>query len=172
MSNVLTFVRRLFRTSSDRASRRIKFLVHEQALEFFNSLSATLEIELTRPAQPVGGLLNVAAPPNAQLVALRLEKEVFDEESETGRPLTQAELEMVVFQASAIWLRSESGQVIAHEAPEDMRFTIRALLDAVEETERRTRGTSQWLRGIDVHHIYFEGIHQTEEGIWNISWGS
>jgi len=25
---------------------------------------------------------------------------------------------------------------------------------------------------VDVHHIYFEGIHESDDGVWEIEWGS
>jgi hypothetical protein len=46
------------------------------------------------------------------------------------------------------------------------------MLNAVAETERQTRDKSEWFDGVDVHHIYFEGIHQGSDGVWEIYWGS
>jgi len=147
-------------------------IADEEALEFFNALSGTLEIELSEPAQPVGGLENVAASPEAKMVSARLNVEVYEEGLEEGRPLTEAELGMVVIEESPIHLRGESGGVIAHRAPDGTKFTVRDLLRAVEETERQTRESTEWLGGVDVHHCFFEGIHQGGDGVWEIVWGS
>jgi hypothetical protein len=48
------------------------------------------------------------------------------------------------------------------------------LIAAIEETERRTRGNTQWFGEIDVHHVYFEGLVPAAdaEGVWEIVWGS
>ncbi len=51
-------------------------------------------------------------------------------------------------------------------------FTVRELLQAVEDTERQTRGKSDWFDGVDIHHVYFEGLHEEEPGIHTIYWGS
>jgi hypothetical protein len=141
-------------------------------LEFFNSLSGNLEIELTEAAQPIGGLLNVAAPPDAKVLSLRRCPEVYEPETDLSRSLTPEELARVVFEAPEIRLRGESGAVVSHRSPNGTEFSVQDLLNAVEATERQTRGSTEWLGGVDVHHCYFEGIHEREGGVWEIDWGS
>jgi hypothetical protein len=141
-------------------------------LEFFNSLSGMLEIELTVPAEPIGNLSNLRASPEAHIASLKLRAEVFNPETKEFRPLTQSELDAVAFRGSSIRLRSEGGEVVSHDAPNGAFFTVRELLQAVEETERRTRAQSEWLGGVDVHHVFFEGIHHDQGDIWEIYWGS
>lgn len=146
-------------------------------LEFFNSLSGKLVIELTVPPVQVGNLLNQRAAPEAGIASLKLTAEVFNDETETFRPLTPEELDSVAFRGASIRLRSEDGEAVTHAAPNGQFFTVRQLLAAVEETERQTRDQSEWLGGVDVHHVFFEGIHQEEEedvedDVWEIYWGS
>ena len=145
-------------------------------LEFFNGLSGKLEIELTAPPERVGDLLNERATAEAGIVSLKLTAEVYNDETETFRPLTLDELDAVAFRGDAIRLRSEEGEAVAHAAPNGEFFTTRQLLHAVEETERRTRDQSEWLGGVDVHHVFFEGIHREDEEdddeVWKIHWGS
>ncbi|OWK38522.1 hypothetical protein [Fimbriiglobus ruber] len=141
-------------------------------LEFFNSLSGRLEVELSVPAEPIGDLENLRAPADAQMVRLELRAEVFNRDTEDFRPLTPDELESVAFRGRSIQLRSEDGEAVSHDAPNGSFFTVRELLQAVEETERRTRAQSEWFGGIDVHHVFFEGIHPGDGGVWDIYWGS
>jgi hypothetical protein len=145
-------------------------------LEFFNSLTGRLEIELDVPAEPVANLLNLQAKPDARVVRLELRVEVFNRDTETFRPLTPEEYDSVAFHGSSIRLQSEDSEAISHDAPNGSFFTVRELLRAVEETERRTRDQSEWLGGVDVHHIFFEGIHpsedEDEDDVWEIYWGS
>jgi hypothetical protein len=141
-------------------------------LKFFNALSGTLEIELDTPTERIGELENVRATPEARIVRLALEAEVFLRETGEFRPLTPEELDSVAFRGAAIRLRSDDGEVITHDAPDGQFFTVRQLLKAVEETERQTRGRSEWFGGIDVHHVFFEGIHRAKDGVWDIHWGS
>lgn len=146
-------------------------------LEFFNGLSGKLEIELTVPPERVGNLLNERATPEAGIATLKLTAEVFNDEAETFRPLTSEELDSVAFRGASIRLRSEEGEAVSHAAPNGQFFTVRQLLAAVEETERQTRAQSEWLGGVDVHHVFFEGVHQGEEAdaeddAWEIWWGS
>ncbi len=130
-------------------------------LEFFNSLSGRLRIKLTEPAGP-----------GVETMDVQLCAHVFEEEKQDFRDLTKEELDLVVFQGPHIRLRGESGDIVEHKAPNDESFTAEELLAAVEETERRTRGNSEWFGGVDVHHVYFEGIYQDEDGVWGICWGS
>jgi hypothetical protein len=141
-------------------------------LEFFNSLSGKLEIELTEPAEPFANLLNLRASPSAQISNLKLYAKVFNRDTEDFRNLTEEELNSVAFRAKHIKLRGESGEVISHDAPNGEFFSVRQLLQAVEETERRTRNRSEWYGGVDVHHCFFEGIHPGGGDTWDIFWGS
>jgi hypothetical protein len=141
-------------------------------LKFFNSLSGTLEIELDVPAEPIGNLSNLRAEPDARIVRLELRAEVFNPKTEEFRPLTPAELDSVAFRGGSIRLRSEDGEAVSHAAPNGSYFTVRELLRAVEETERQSRAGSEWFGGVDVHHVYFEGIHPDEDDVWEIYWGS
>lgn len=143
-------------------------------LNFFNNLSGQLEIELTAPTERIGNLDNVRATPDAKIATLKLTAEVFNEESETFRDLTAEELQSVAFRAAQITLRGESGETVTHNAPNGNFFTVQELLNAVAETERQSRDQSEWFGGVDVHHVYFEGIHpdEEEEGVWEIYWGS
>lgn len=141
-------------------------------LDFFNSLSGYLAIELDAPARPMAGLENIQASPDARIVRLELQAEYYDRETGEVRPLTPAELERVVFRGRSIQLRSEDGEPVTHHAPNGEHFTVTELLRAVEETERQTRGQSEWFGGVDVHHVYFEGVHPAEDGAWEICWGS
>ena len=141
-------------------------------LEFFNSLSGKLEIELTVPPEKIGNLDNLRAPPEAKIKSLKLTAELFNRETETARQLTPDELKSVAFRASQIKLRGESGDAVTHPAPNGKFFTVQDLLNAVAETERQSRDQSEWFDGVDVHHVYFEGIHPGDDGVWEIYWGS
>lgn len=141
-------------------------------LEFFNSLSATLAIGLTAPAEQIGKLENVRATPQAKVKSLRLAAEVFNRDAKNFRELTPDELQSIAFRGSKITLRGESGHTVTHEAPNGEFFTVQDLLNAVAETERQTRDESRWFGGVDVQHVFFEGIHQGSDGVWEIYWGS
>ena len=47
------------------------------------------------------------------------------------------------------------------------------LAGAVKAKGELRRARSDWLGGIDVHHVYFEGLDPDEQpGVWAITWGS
>lgn len=147
-------------------------IVDDVGLEFFNRLSGELEIELTEAPERIADLANLAAPPTARLVSVALRLEVFEDDD--FRPLTADELGRVVLRTPRIRMRSYQLEkvVVEHEAPAGARFTVADLGAAVEATERRTRGDTEWFGGIDVHHIFFEGIELGDDGVWMIWWGS
>jgi hypothetical protein len=31
---------------------------------------------------------------------------------------------------------------------------------------------SEWFGGVDVHHVFFEGLHEDVDGVWVANWGS
>lgn len=145
-------------------------MVHPE-LDFFNTISGQLEIELTEPTQNIGTLLNQRATPEARIKSLRLVPEIFVEDSGSFRELTSEELHSVAFNGSEITLVNDAEQPVTHKAPNGKSFSVSDLLKAVEETERQTRGNTEWFGGIDVNHVYFEGI-DFDDGVGMICWGS
>lgn len=140
-------------------------------LEFFNNLSGRLEFELSEEPKPIApNLANLAAPPSARLVSLHLSAEVFEDKE--FRELTAEERASLAFPEPRIMLRGTNGASVEHQAPKGAGFSVDELLAAVEETERQTRGGSEWFGGVDVHHAFFEGIYPREDGTWGIAWGS
>lgn len=138
-------------------------------LEFFDRLDGILRIELTEaPVQTAPHMLNMKAPGTAELRSIRFEVHV--RVGDGNRELTQAELDSIAFDAPQIQMRGDTGEIVANDAPNGRHFTVRDLVRAVEETELRTRGASEWLGGIDVHHIFFEGVLPEADGTWSLCW--
>jgi hypothetical protein len=142
-------------------------------LEFFNSLTIHLEIELDDPATTPGNLLNLVAPSGASITRLEASAAVWNDETDESRELTAAEFDAVAFRGATLWLKSDLADgVVHHTAPNGEFFTVRELLRAIEETERTTRPGSDWQSAIDVHHVYFDGLDSVDGGVWEVSWGS
>ena len=108
----------------------------------------------------------------AQIAKLRFDAAGFNPKTDEFRELTPEELDSLAFHGEQIKLRSLSGDVVSHDAPNGAFFTVRELLHAVEETERQTRDRTEWFGGIDVQHWFFEGIYLAPDGVWDIVWGS
>lgn len=85
-------------------------------------------------------------------------------------PLTDAELERVIFRGTVLRLRS-FGQVVEHRA-DDCAFTLRELIRAIEATELRARGANRWSPEIDLHHVQFWGLTPSADGTWRVGWAS
>ena len=141
-------------------------------LELFNGLHGLLEIELTEPPQQVAPhMLNLKASPTAKIASLRFEVTI-DDGGDEPRPLNQAELDSIAFAEPRIRLTGETSDTVAIEAPNGRHFTVRDLIQAIETAELELRAKSEWDGGIDVHHIYFEGLSEEPDGAFFISWGS
>ena len=147
-------------------------VMNHPELEFFNSISAELELELTIPPEPIANLMNLVASPEARLKDLRLVPTLFNEETNEFRPLTAEELQSTAFEGPEITLLGESQIPITHRAPDGTRFTVQELLQAITETERQTREQTEWFGGIDVQHVHFEGLEEQPDSQWLICWGS
>jgi hypothetical protein len=146
--------------------------IDDEALHFFNRLSGELVIGLSEPPQPISDrLANLVAHPTSRLEEVSLVMKVFL--GSGFRDLTDTEWERVVLRSPAIRMRGRNREgVVEHRAPEGMAFTTRDLTAAIVETERQTRGGTEWFDGIDVHHVFFEGIKLDDDGVWSIGWGS
>jgi hypothetical protein len=147
--------------------------IDEDGLAFFNSLSGRLDIQLTESPSPItDSLYNLAAPPTARIASVELRLDAFEEDKGDFRPLTEDEWNRVAFRDSTIQLRGAGERVVEHRASNGRWFSTRELAKAIEETERQTRGYSNWFGGIDVHHVFFQGIELGDDGVWSTSWGS
>jgi hypothetical protein len=165
----------------------------EDGLEFLNQLSGRLNVELSEaPRQVSEKLVNLVAEPSATVKGVSLTLEVYLEGQEPPfRPLTDEEWGRRVFHGERLRLRNiDAPTVVDHRPPNGRGFTVRDVAAAIEATERHARADTSWLGGIDVHHVYFEGVHpdDEEEGdpgeggdsgrgdgagqVWCIMWGS
>ena len=135
-------------------------------------VSGTLTVEVSAaPMRLAKKPANRAARPEAEVVALRFEASIF--ENGEFRSLTEPELEEIAFAEQAIRLRSgRTTVVIRFDAPNKKHFTVRDLIAAIEVTEQATRPSSDWFGGVDIHHVFFEGIAVGRDGIGSILWGS
>lgn len=146
--------------------------MNRQNLDFFNGLSGKLQFDLSEETKSIGNLDNQVATPTAKINGLKLTAEVYEADQGAFRNLTPDELAFVVLESPRIQMCGESEKIISHDAPNGASFSVQDLLNAVEETERRSRDDSEWFGGVDVHHCYFEGIQRRDDGVWEICWGS
>jgi|HubBroStandDraft_6_1064221.scaffolds.fasta_scaffold107815_2 hypothetical protein len=145
-------------------------MVDDDGLELFNGLSGRLKIKLTEAAQAMSEhVVNQVAPASARLASVAFDMKVFEDGK--FRPLTDDEWRTVVIREPTIRMRGEGETISEHRAPDGAAFTVRDLADAIAKTEHAGRGSSEWFGGIDVHHVFFEGIEE-DDGVWSISWGS
>jgi hypothetical protein len=140
-------------------------------MDFFNTIGGTLEVELTQEPESIKNLPGNKVAGKAEIKSIRLMPEIYVEETDSFRQLTDVELNTVAFNQPSIKLVSASNEFVEHKAPNNKFFTVKDLLKAVELTEVKTRKNTNWFGGVDIHHIYFEGIY-CENGNRLIYWGS
>ena len=130
-------------------------------LKEFNDIysGSILEIELSKKRKKISkNLLNEKAPPDALIKNLTLV------------PIELPSKE-VVLKCKTLKIRGRSGEIIEHKCN---HFTAADLIKAIEKTECLTRSDTEWFGGIDVHHIYFEGLHKdpSNPDVYDVYWGS
>lgn len=141
-------------------------------LGFLNTVSAVLEIELNNHQELADNHLGKSTT-DTQNSALNvtLSPEIYVEETDSFRPLSEAELSQIALNEATVELTSVGNERVIHKAPNGRFFTVKELVEAVELTEKMTRSNSRWFGDIDTHHIFFEGIY-CEQGQRVIYWGS
>jgi len=152
------------------------------ALKLFNTLHGILEFDLwdKHPNACTGSSSACSACcggatidcEEAYELWAKMDVNIYVDKLEDFRNLTDVERNMVVLRKPSVKLKGEAGIVVEHQAPNGKHFTLTDLVAAVVETERRTRLQSEWLDGIDAHHVYFEGVIPQKDGSWRICWGS
>jgi hypothetical protein len=144
--------------------------------------SGTLCIEFNQKAarkKMSANLYNEMVDPKATIKSVSLDLQIYEPENdeEPFREATQEEWDEVVFEQPSIRIIGLADEAIEHQAANGKNFSARELIRAIEETERQTRGQTEWFGGIDCHHIFFEGlsfVEVDEQGIetWRVYWGS
>ena len=154
--------------------------------ELNEEISFYLDIETTDTAPCNGVLLNRFEQPDSEMKSLHATPPMrYDEEDEDGKveltPEEQAEPGFVgkTLTLEAVWvdMESRSKKPVAETRKtynnERGFFTVKDVVEAVEDFERIDRPKSKWHGGIDCHHVRFEGLSgPRESGAYGIYWGS
>jgi hypothetical protein len=82
------------------------------------------------------------------------------------------EFEKVCYKNSEIKIQSLTSEVVQYKSPNGNYFTVKDMIEVIEKLEMLTRKNSIWLGGIDLHHIYFEGMIEEKDNVFKIQWGS
>jgi hypothetical protein len=151
----------------------------QKTSKLFQQISATLNIDMPEGAiyQLNPTLLNEFSKPDAIPISISIPVDrihVFDSEAHELRSITSKELESNGYNKSTLKIRHVNSDKIASFTAENGEwFTIKELIKAVEKVEQEDRVRSDWFGGVDVHHVFFEGIHfDKDSGVGYICWGS
>ncbi|KAJ3025452.1 hypothetical protein HK097_006681 [Rhizophlyctis rosea] len=103
--------------------------------------------------------------------------EIFERDHNRFRPLTNAEWDSIAYDAPEIKLGDfdEDPYYQTFTAPNGRNFTVRELVQVVKKYEQGARNREfeddyEWeaIKGIDNHHIHFEGLKGGRNGVWYI----
>jgi len=87
-------------------------------------------------------------------------------------PFTQEFSDSIAFSNSSITISSINNTPPKTYTSSNKYFTVGDLLNIIIDYEYLDRPNSEWFGGIDVHHIYFEGLGKQPDGTYQIYWGS
>lgn len=137
---------------------------------FNDKFQGILKIKLDRKLRQINPkMMNQFAEPGSKLVSMDFIPQIY--ESDFRSP-TKKELNQVVLKTKTITLLGLAEKPIKFNAPNGEHFTAGDLLNAVKETEIKTRADTEWFGGIDCHHVYYEGLERVSRGKYQIYWGS
>lgn len=96
----------------------------------------------------------------------------YDKKTDEMNDLTKEELSHIEYPFSTITLKSFNENEITFDADTANGFTVKELIECIKDVENIARPESNWLGGIDIDHIYFEGLGKISNGVYEIWWGS
>ena len=146
-------------------------MLNEELLE---NVTGTLDIKLKKGKRQFisEALINECAEPSARIKSMKLELQMYNRDSEENfRDLTVSELDAIVLDEDNIILYDYlSKEKTKHSFAGPI--TLRDLQTAIELHEEQVRSKTEWFGGVDIHHIFFEGLTLLDDGSYNVSWGS
>ena len=130
-------------------------------------ISTTLDIELDESPYTRGNLSNLFAKPTSKITSMKWsEISLYDNDEDTHKPLSDSDFAIIGYNKGIIKINEYTYE------KEKGFFTIGELFDVILDAEKKIRQNSEWFGGIDVHHIFFEGLWKQKNGTFKIGWGS
>jgi hypothetical protein len=146
----------------------------------FNKLTFTLQIEVSAMA-PRPGLYNEFAAPGADMLGIGISDPYVYErddgkEEHAGEPgdITADDLASIALLKPSITFYDDCTNYEAtFPAPAgQVYFTVSDLLNTLVAWEQQNRPRTEWFGGMDIHHVFFEGLEPNAEGKYYVAWGS
>ncbi len=142
------------------------------------SIGGRLIIDVDTPIVNIGSLLNEKTTSDAHIDNIYfkaqvgyINEDIASDDYEFRDPKNN-DLSEIVYKKPKIGLRGQANELVEFEAENGENFTLKEIINAIEKTEVETRANADWFDGIDIAHIYFEGLHAEEDGFFRIIWGS
>lgn len=136
-----------------------------------NSIGFTIDIETTNtsPDEAHPGLLNRFEEPDSEVLSVTASSLTRFEDDDIYE-LTEEDENKPGFNGNELYLSSE--HMDWTYTNDKGFFTIKEVVECIEDFERMNRPKTEWFGGIDCHHIFFEGLHPGPNGSYSVFWGS
>lgn len=132
--------------------------------------NVTLNIDV-ETYQANSTLLNRFVRPDIKIKSLNWGKMLFYNEGDKNpfSDVSDDKFDKVIYKETQITIESNN---VTETFYNSNGFTSRNLFDHIMSVETEARPNTDWFGGIDAHHIYFEGLHKTDNRCYSVYWGS
>ena len=141
-----------------------------------SNISLTLNITLEFPddvCQASNICMVQFAKPHAKVINIKWQDDPTIYENDDFIPITEEQLSSIGINKSEMMLGPDySENKRRYTASNGQYFTIKEVLDCVLDSEKYFRPLSEWFNGVDLHHRFFEGVRQRNDGSFYTLWGS
>jgi hypothetical protein len=146
----------------------------------FNKLSFTLEVEVSEEA-PRPGMYNAYAAPGATMMGIGISDPYIysrddadeEQEGELGDITSDDLASIALMKPSITFYDDQTNYEATFQAPAGQGyFTVSDLLNTLVAWEQQNRPRTEWFGGMDIHHVFFEGIEPNAQGKFYVAWGS
>ena len=131
-----------------------------------------IEVEAVGPVNTFGIVVKKIIYPGAYVKNISLSPmKLWNSESNDFYLPDKEFLNSIAYNYNHIVIKSEKLSKI-YVASNNEYFTYQDIYDIVLDFEKKNRINSTWLGGIDIYHVFFEGLHQNKDKTFSIFWGS
>lgn len=143
----------------------------------FNDLSAQLDIKLEPNPFKIKNKSFVEVTKNAYIKSIEFEDiKLFNKKAKDFEEIPKKRFNEIGYDNKTIKFRfSVRGYglyIKEYKMKYKNYFTVKEILDNILDFELYCRQLYKWKDGIDIGHIWFEGLNHVEDNIFDIIWGS
>uniref|UniRef100_A0A914QB78 Uncharacterized protein n=1 Tax=Panagrolaimus davidi TaxID=227884 RepID=A0A914QB78_9BILA len=128
-----------------------------------DKLSFTISVDVDGEVRRAGHLVNLIVEPGAKIRDIT--------HGVTSKEIVYKE-DSITFCKAGSMILDGTNEKFEKSYALDHPLTAKELADLICDFEKEARDKFTWLGGVDVHHVFFEGLDQVGPKKYEISWGS